>query len=130
MRQIIAAMILLFAVGCQKESATQVEMKTAKLDEMFNLKAGETISMSGESLTFRFDSVLFDSRCPEGAECLWAGNAAVVISLPDKIDTVYLYATHTEGRYSITLQGLAPYPKINMPISKDLDTAKFIVSKN
>ncbi len=130
MKRVIAAILLLSISGCQKESTTQVEMKTANLDEPFGLNAGETVSIIGESMTFRFDSVLYDSRCPEGSECLWAGNAAVVISLPAAADTVYLNAKHTKGIYSITLLGLTPYPKINVPISKDLDTAKFIVSKN
>jgi hypothetical protein len=48
---------------------------TAYLGQEFTLPVGKTASIEGESLSIRFVEVIDDSRCPEGVECVWAGEA-------------------------------------------------------
>jgi hypothetical protein len=47
----------------------------ASLGQEFTLPVGETASIEGESLTIKFIEVISDSRCPEGVECIWEGEA-------------------------------------------------------
>lgn len=47
----------------------------ASLGQEFSLPVGKTVSIESESLTIKFVEVISDSRCPEGAECIWAGEA-------------------------------------------------------
>jgi hypothetical protein len=127
-----ATIILLFW-GCRKESATQVETKTAKLDELFELHAGEAVLICAEPLSFRFDSLLSEGRCPSGYYCFWEGNAAIVITCTDTHDTLNTTLSPrevTKGAYTITLRTLSPYPTAGKSISKNDYVAQFIVKKN
>src|ERR1051326_4834015 len=62
--------ILALAVGCS--SATAVP-----LDQTFQVRLGETASITSANVSVRPDTVTEDSRCPIGAQCVWAGNAKV-----------------------------------------------------
>ncbi len=74
-----------------------------------------------------FESVLSDSRCPEGAECIWAGNAQVKFRLVTASDNLLFFNLNTNtsftndtivGGYRFTLKALNPYPSlkdINLP---------------
>jgi hypothetical protein len=53
----------------------------APLGEPFRLAQGETASITGTRLTVRFDSVVSDSRCPVGVQCIRAGEARVGFEL-------------------------------------------------
>jgi hypothetical protein len=77
-----------------------------------------------------FANVVNDSRCPKGAQCVWAGTATVHLQLvpdPAVADTVNLLAVLDGGEpraeaaaqlpvdtlgVSITLLDLAPYPVV------------------
>jgi hypothetical protein len=48
---------------------------TASLGQEFTLPVGKTASIEGENLSIKFVEVISDSRCPEGVECVWAGEA-------------------------------------------------------
>jgi hypothetical protein len=133
MKHKLLFILILFLLGCHKESPVQPEQKNAKLSESFEIKAGETINIQNELLSFRFDSILNDSRCPEGAYCFWAGNAALSLTFIDKTDTVNTFLDPrvvTEGKYSISLLSLSPYPKVGQSISKHSYVAQFVVNKN
>src|SRR5919206_5039217 len=45
----------------------------------FKIKVGRTVTLKGESLRLRFVRVADDSRCPTNVDCVWAGNAEVLI---------------------------------------------------
>jgi hypothetical protein len=42
------------------------------------LRLGQTAENLSEGIALSFESVVEDSRCPEGARCVWEGNARVV----------------------------------------------------
>jgi len=45
------------------------------LGHEFVLELGKTAEVSSESLTIKFVEVTADSRCPNYAQCIWAGEA-------------------------------------------------------
>jgi hypothetical protein len=68
-----------------------------------------------------FESVLNDSRCPEGAECFWAGNAQVKFRFVKADDDPVFFNLNTNtgfttdtivGGYKFTLKALNPYPSL------------------
>ena len=105
-----------------KTKQKAVKSKPAKGAEMANgatltIKQKENIK-SGD-LTIEFVAVLEDSRCPEGVNCIWAGNAKVQIKVSKNgaaTETIELN-TNLQPRtvnyqgYTITLAGVNPYPK-------------------
>ncbi len=49
--------------------------------ENVTVEAGHSKTASAAKITVKFESVEEDSRCPEGTNCVWAGNAKVKITL-------------------------------------------------
>lgn len=74
-------------------------------------------AQNNTALNIQFESVEEDSRCPEGANCFWAGRALIRLNvngsqvqvtegiLPDSVQPVF-------GNYRFMLQSLEPYPKV------------------
>jgi hypothetical protein len=124
--------IVLLFVGCHKESTTSAEQNNPKIGESFDLKIGESVSIKDETLTFQFVNVPDDSRCPEGAVCVWAGNAKVIIKISDTKDTLNTYLNPKEttyDSYKITLSKLSPYPKVGVPRDTTQYVGQFVVTK-
>ena len=82
-------------------------------------------------VTVRVDS-LVDSRCPQGVQCIWAGNAVVKATLskandqkqvrlvlgPDPANAMSQRSDSTGvvlsgTTYSVVLRDVTPYPKVN-----------------
>ena len=99
-----------------------------KLGQEFSLAIGQSAAISSEKMKIEFVAVTADSRCPSGAECIWAGEArcTIMISLKENEQTVTLVqpgggssvATKIEG-YSLNFI-LTPYPQLGQQI-KDRD---------
>ncbi len=74
-------------------------------------------AQNNTALNIQFKAVEEDSRCPEGANCFWAGRAVIRLDvngtpvqvtegmLPDSMQPVF-------GNYRFTLQSLEPYPTV------------------
>ena len=129
------AVALLFAIiiGC----AARSDAKEKMLGQEFNLKIGQKARIKGEDLTINFSSVAEDSRCPEGVDCIWAGNAKIVLKLSKSngASTSIELNTNTEPReksferYEIVLKKLSPYPKKDSSIKKKDYVATLVVKK-
>src|SRR5262245_61278798 len=50
-----------------------------RLGQEFDLKINQKAMIEGEGLAVVFESVLEDSRCPEGVDCVWSGNAKIKV---------------------------------------------------
>lgn len=120
------------------EPSNAVLPRTVYLDQSFTMRVSETVSVSGESLTVRFDAVTEDSRCPTGVQCFWAGNARVAVTLAKTGSAAQSLGLNTglEPRigsyldYTIELVSLAPYPSATRPIAQRDYRATFVVRKN
>ena len=92
---------------------------------------------SGSGIKIEFVAMLGDSRCPEGVNCIWAGNGKVQISVSKNGadgQTIELN-TNLEPRsvsyqgYTIALTDLSPHPKSDGDASKADYKASFTVTK-
>lgn len=91
----------------------------------FLLRAGESATVVGTSLSVRFDLVATDSRCPADAVCVTLGDASAVFSVSDRggpSASLTLRTAPGEGRsavvgdWTLTLTRLDPYPYSSRPI--------------
>jgi hypothetical protein len=100
----------------------------------------QTLSNRDENISVTFDSVLDDSRCATGAECLWAGTADVKLTfLKNNVSapcTLGLYQLallagprDTVLGYQLELISLSPEQQLNRTILPDEYSARIVVSK-
>ncbi len=131
----------LLLISCKSDSITaQAVDKTIRYQETVSI-------MEGNSATLTFAEIA-DSRCPEGANCVWAGNALVDLDIksgattePKRVqmclgDCSSLYpktgfretdtaTVSLDGtQYTLILTGLKPYPNTTKPTKKEDYTIK------
>jgi hypothetical protein len=100
--------------------------KVAAVDRDFELSVGQSAKVDGTALTIAFNGVTEESRCPVGVQCVWAGNAAVALSLTDgsgakteaSVSTTLTPHSARVSGYEISLVGVNPYPKQGMTIQQ------------
>jgi hypothetical protein len=115
-RALLAAALSLGFSAC--DSATRPS-HDAHLDETFELRAGESATITNELLVLTFERVSEDSRCPLGVLCIRAGEGIAELAvrrLPStsghltlKTDPIDDSIGHFEG-YSVQLVELLPHP--------------------
>jgi hypothetical protein len=114
-KYLLLALLLIMVIlsGCAGRSGLK-----ASLGEKFILAIGQSGTITGEDLEVRFAKVIGDSRCPQGVECFWAGEASSLIEINysgSKFQKVLTQPGTTElpqtdfGVYKITFD-LQPYP--------------------
>lgn len=119
---------LLLLYGCngatQPDQSKGTRNKTAQ--NQIAIKYGQQITVAKEGLTLEFVTVLEDSRCPEGVQCVWEGNARIELSAAKAGNDRSSFELNTNDRfpveakylgYLITLIDLQPYPKATKQIS-------------
>jgi hypothetical protein len=98
---------------------------TAALGQEFTIPAGQTAAISGEDLSLQFIEVTADSRCPKGAECIWAGEAKCRMRVTYQGSVSEMILTLSAGtinppdlfnKYALEFQ-LEPYPELGKKIS-------------
>jgi len=96
----------------------------------FVLGPGQSAEVIGGALYFMFTGVLADSRCPEGAICVWEGDAeaAVMGDLPGEIQigcvlhTSAMFSQSCDmGPYRVLLLWVDPYPVLGAPPIDPMD---------
>lgn len=117
-RLFLSAMILLalpLGMSCQKSWLPADGDISVALDTCSESRAGVYICL---------DKVITDSRCPEGAVCVWSGEAVVRVRFHEAKSEhtfnmslygtpVYGYPTDTAiGGYKIVFKDLKPHPAI------------------
>ncbi len=104
-----------------------------------NVRVGQRVSVAARGLKIEFVAVREDSRCPEGVQCIWAGNARLALRLSragSRRTTNVELNTTTEPReivyanYKIKLTNLAPRPVQDRPPRPRDYVATLVVSKN
>jgi hypothetical protein len=114
---LIITFLVAFAGTSQEETLVDVPKIVTKIPIDTTVKMGD--------LTIKFLEVTEDSRCPEGANCIWAGRAKILVEVvegedPPLIKELLFGATKPGEEYSnilfstskYTLKGinLEPYP--------------------
>lgn len=92
--------------------------------DTLELKYGECVTTFGQS-TVCFDTVLNESRCPEGSMCVWEGNAKIKLRVSINEIGEHSIELNTNQNFpidttinhlNISLISLTPYPDISMTI--------------
>lgn len=129
----------LLALGCVSASGESggISGQSPVIGEPVTLKPGERATFQAERLQVRFDRVVSDSRCPRGAQCVWAGEATVrlTVTLPDRstkaidVKTSLTDAATTVGAFQITVNDLTPLPTVDGPVREADYRVTLVVGK-
>ena len=134
MRWLVLTCVVL--LGGQVAASAQ----TARVGREFNLKVGRVVTLDGGGLRVRLARVVSDSRCPVDVNCVWAGNAEVLVEVGGRgwrkrrtlrLNTNASPARPDEGRYgryTLKLVGLAPQTRSTGKIATGRYTATLLVS--
>lgn len=118
-------LVALLAAGCvsasQPLSGTTGTSGTIQVSmgQDFQLAAGQSGRVGGTPVTVTFRSVGTDSRCPSNVQCVWAGDAAINLSLSATTTASQEAVLHTNldprsvdfAGYRVKVVGVAPVPK-------------------
>ena len=98
------------------------------LGQEFSLHIGESASIRGEKLQFRFLEVTEDSRCPTGVVCIWEGRVSCLVEITyrESLHRVELTEPsltswppeNTFNEYKIAYH-IEPYPQAGAEIAED-----------
>ncbi len=106
-----------------------------KLNDTIELTYKNCLDDTNKQNYICFDSLVSDSRCPTGAQCVWAGEAVVRFKVEKyNSEPVYIYLKEGDkdaviGGYHISFIKLLPYPEMgNSPKLEDYKA--MIVIKN
>jgi hypothetical protein len=96
------------------------------LEQDFELRPGQTVSIAGTGQTVTFEAVAEDSRCPSNVVCVWAGNARVSLRLSEAgRDTSVALNTGLEphsvgfGKIRFELKSVTPTPRAGTKTAAD-----------
>lgn len=103
-------------------------VKTMELGQELTLKIAESGKLAADDLMVTFKAVTADSRCPQGVQCVTAGEADVALTVKqgDKSQDITVKVgagaanKATVEPYVIRILTLDPYPVANQTI-KDAD---------
>ncbi|MDQ1855036.1 hypothetical protein [Chryseobacterium sp. WLY505] len=136
--KIVILSLGIFALtGCDAQKKSRINTKATEMstgtkttssdhqkDGVIYLTEGENKFLREYQMNVTFKGVSEDSRCPEGAQCIWAGVALaqvevmgtstrpMILNLASADYPARNYQQSTEfNGYTITLQDIAPYPK-------------------
>lgn len=127
--KLILALLLTFLFGT-------IQIIEAQSRERQKVQINKQKKFSRSNLTIKFVSLIEDSRCPEGTNCVWAGNAKIKIEVSKgraketfEINTNLGPKGATYNGYAIELISLTPVPKENIRINRNGYVATFVVSR-
>jgi len=143
MIRLLLTLCLLATLGSGVGAATKDgrARKKIMLDKNFVLRMGQEVLLADQKLKIKFVSVPEDSRCPTGVNCIWAGNARVVLQVsrttgkPVKLELNTNSREATDGAeggcglYRIKLVEVAPYPVEGQTIAPPSYAVTLVVSK-
>ena len=123
MKLLTAFFMLAALTGSTQANGIQ---RKVHVDCEFGLKSGTEVLVKEAGMNLRFVDMVEDSRCPEGVDCIWAGNGKITLTVKQgKHKSVsFELNTNTEPLsfiyqgYAITLVKLAPYPKDGVAVKK------------
>lgn len=133
-RMMSSLALLIALAGCEENAVSVVGVN---LNQEFSLQIGQQVVVRGEDLTVAFLAVTEDSRCPEGAMCIWAGNGKILVELTKPgagtvsagLNTYLEPKTLSYSNYQISLMELRPYPRVDGRIGVDEYAATLVVTK-
>lgn len=130
MRKIFLTLILTLAFG-------NFLFAQAQANQTLKVRINRQKTLAKSKLTIKFVSLVEDSRCPTGVNCVWAGNAKIRIKVSKgkesktfELNTTLDPKAATFAGYEINLTDLTPQPAANVKISRNGYTAAFAIGKS
>ena len=128
--KLIFALLLTFIFGGW-------QLARAQTGQTLKLQVNRQKRIPQTNLTLHFVSVLDDSRCPEDANCVWAGNAKTQIKIRKanggwktfELNSNLEPKTVSFEGYEIKLINLDPKLRTNIRINRNGYTATFTITK-
>jgi hypothetical protein len=127
-----SSIIALLAIALSLTACNKDEEQSIQLNQIFELDYRKSKSFDQGDFTITFENLIEDSRCPEGAECIWEGRAVVEIKIQHETDIdLHTLATSNSidgdnllsvqhDNYIIKLVAVHPYPTIaSSPTNED-----------
>ena len=121
------ALFLAFAFGT-------VQIAQAQSEQRETIKINKQKKFSQSKITIKFVSVMEDSRCPMGVNCIQAGNAKIKVEISNgttketfEINTTMGAKGASFGGYAINLIELTPIPNQKNKINQKSYKAKFSI---
>ena len=149
LQNILVLCFLIFSLSsCSPETANNTP-QSVSIGTPFQMNVGEVVSFDeGHYLTFA--RVASDSRCPVNAQCIWQGEATIVLIPYDgkssaEVDTIYpevslstqttdafTYLAPEKDRntfgYVVSLNSLSPTPEVGKEIQESDYVATLTIS--
>jgi hypothetical protein len=115
MKLILVSALLILSTICFSDSNNVQE---AQLNQEFDLPFGHKAVLKPEELEIVFSSVVEDSRCPKGEQCITSGNGAIELAVRKAAKSAVIIKLNTEKEpqeelvegSDIKLLDLKPYP--------------------
>lgn len=130
MKKAILFLVAFFIIGGVGSANAQTAEETISVGVNQSKKAMD------RKLNVRVLLVVEDSRCPEGTQCVQAGNAKVRVSVQKGTDESKIFELNTNGDrvgtvdgYELKLDSLTPTPKSGAPIKQKDYVANFTVKQ-
>jgi hypothetical protein len=123
-----------FAGACSSPSGPD----RVALDRPFELRVGEAVVVFPDGVRISFQEVRNDSRCPIDVQCVWAGDAEVVLQVETSPEDREEVTLHTDGSsqttadvlgHRIELRRLMPENKAGVPIDPKAYVATLLVAR-
>jgi hypothetical protein len=131
---VLAAVLLASLSACRSSRETDAPTSPSPLSREVQLAPGESARVDG--LTIAFEGVPADSRCPADVQCIWEGDAVVVVRASESSRESSALELHTAGRfpregtygrYTVRLVSLAPQPRDGAPVPQPQYRATLLV---
>lgn len=107
---------------------------TAQTTESVTVRVTKQKRAPRSKVTIKLISVIEDSRCPIGTNCIWAGNATIKVKLSFNGKTETVELNTTTGRrggqidyWAVNLESLTPAPKSGTTLDPRKYAAKFTI---
>jgi len=131
--QVLRSLVLAaLAIACSGSSTAP------RLGDDIDVRYGASVRVPGDTVQVQFTAVTSDSRCPSGAQCIWAGEAAVLFTVGGSEQvTLTLGANEAKARTIVRgtqmlLVALKPYPTVSGSRSRSdyVATIRFTSAKD
>jgi len=124
--------LLLFSVlfsifaftSCNEKATSGNSHPEFVLNQAFDLGLGNTMKLKGSDFTLNFAEVTQDSRCPEGTNCIRAGEVVFTLNGQPITKEPKREATGVIGAYKIKVLSVSPYPKSG----EQMDRTAYVVN--
>lgn len=131
---LLLVMILLSACSTQSDVGYNTD---------FTIQVSHSAKTLDGRYIITFDSVFYESRCPDGAQCIWAGSAGARFTIlengevPATIELYVIeypnmgwYRTFVYKDFKVEILELNPYPSLNKTYRYNDYKAKLKLTKN